>query len=793
VLPSPRTNDALRLDLRLSADAAQTQWGAATNVDLTLVIEPSLTQWVPTNTLALIELRGASNRWCRADRLTLELRSSPTPTNNLLHLTHLDLSVEQFQSKAIEAVEARVTGTTVHAATNVLPASLDTLWTIQRARSDWATSQWAQVRAALELPSLEEWRASAAQPPGPERWRAFQLQTRGNFSNVIAPRLSMNRAELALRWRAPLLNWEVGAVFGQPGVAQAFGTLQTDSRELRFATDSRLQPSLLEPWLETNARPWLALGKFALPPRLQAEGRMMLPSWTNRAPDWLGEVLPTLQVTGRVETAAGSCRGVSFAGIRAPFTFTNFNWAVPGLSVARPEGSLDLAGTADQRSGRFRVAWRSGIDPRAFRSAFTAEQVPRVFEYFAFAEPPQLQGRMEGNWSDESTWSASATLQLTNAAFRQQAIKGCTTRLVYTNRFLSILEPTVIRQGEAARADGIGIDLRTQRLHLTNAVGRLAVRAVTKCIGPITDRAVAPYVFDQPPFARVAGTVPLGKSDGSENMTFELAGGPFHWERFHLEQIKATLHWRGNTLDLTNVAGFWHGADMAGWAHFDFTPRNTDLFNFFVAVDRVDLRKVLKDLRPARTNHVEGLFSGDLRVTSADTHNWQSWQGYGQAQLTNGLLWDIPVFGVFSPVLNAFLPGLGNSRARNASATYNITNSVIHSDDLIIRGGALRMNYEGSIDFDLRVNGRMEAEVLRDVPAFGLLFSKLLWPVTKLFDYRISGTLDHPKTEELYLISRLLMMPLHPFKMLKELMNLEEKFNEKGTRPPPKLPPRSSE
>src|SRR6185436_7277597 len=102
---------------------------------------------------------------------------------------------------------------------------------------------------------------------------------------------------------------------------------------------------------------------------------------------------------------------------------------------------------------------------------------------------------------------------------------------------------------------------------------------------------------------------------------------------------------------------------------------------------------------------VEGLFSGELRVTSADTHNWNSWQGYGQAQLTNGLLWNIPVFGVFSPVLNAFVPGLGNSRARHATATYHITNSVIHSDDLVIRGGALRMNYEGSVDFDLRVNG----------------------------------------------------------------------------------------
>jgi hypothetical protein len=160
----------------------------------------------------------------------------------------------------------------------------------------------------------------------------------------------------------------------------------------------------------------------------------------------------------------------------------------------------------------------------------------------------------------------------------------------------------------------------------------------------------------------------------------------------------------------------------------------------------------------------------------------KSWQGYGHAQLTNGLLWEIPLFGVFSPVLNAFFPGLGNSRARHAITTYEITNGIIYSKDLEIRATAMRMKYQGSVDFDGHVDGRMEAELLRDLPAFGFLISKVFWPVTKLFEYKITGTLENPKTEQLYAISKLFILPFAPIKTIKDILNQD------FSQPPGMLP-----
>ena len=139
------------------------------------------------------------------------------------------------------------------------------------------------------------------------------------------------------------------------------------------------------------------------------------------------------------------------------------------------------------------------------------------------------------------------------------------------------------------------------------------------------------------------------------------------------------------------------------------------------------------------------------------------------------LIWDLPVFGVFSPILNMVMPGLGHSRAKEAKATFLLTNSVLFSKDLEIHATAMRMQYDGTVDFDRRVAGKMEAELLRDVPLAGPLLSKLFWPLTKLFEYRIHGTLDQPKTEPLYIVPKLLLMPLHPFRTIKELFPEEKK------------------
>jgi len=90
------------------------------------------------------------------------------------------------------------------------------------------------------------------------------------------------------------------------------------------------------------------------------------------------------------------------------------------------------------------------------------------------------------------------------------------------------------------------------------------------------------------------------------------------------------------------------------------------------------------------------------------------------------------------------------------------------------------------VDFETRVNARVEAELLRDTWVVGKLFSTALWPVSKLFEYRVTGTLAEPKTEPVYFVPRLFLAPFQSMKSMGGMFQKSEPGFE--TLPDPLLP-----
>jgi hypothetical protein len=121
---------------------------------------------------------------------------------------------------------------------------------------------------------------------------------------------------------------------------------------------------------------------------------------------------------------------------------------------------------------------------------------------------------------------------------------------------------------------------------------------------------------------------------------------------------------------------------------------------------------------------------------------------------------------------------LGNSRATEAAGNFTMTNGVVFTDSLVIRSLMMRLEYVGTVDLDEKVNARVTAQLLRNTPLVGSLMSTLLWPVSKVFECRVTGTLGQPKPVPIY-VPKLLLMPLHPIR------SMEEMFTPAATNPPP--------
>ena len=114
-----------------------------------------------------------------------------------------------------------------------------------------------------------------------------------------------------------------------------------------------------------------------------------------------------------------------------------------------------------------------------------------------------------------------------------------------------------------------------------------------------------------------------------------------------------------------------------------------------------------------------------------------------------------------------------------------LTNGIIHSDKVDIRASGMRLQYRGNVNLQGRVDAVAEAELFRDTWVVGRVLSLVLWPVSKVFEYKITGPLGDPKMEPLYFVPRIILLPLHPLDVMKEL--LPKAPEPSGTNAPPEL------
>ena len=75
-------------------------------------------------------------------------------------------------------------------------------------------------------------------------------------------------------------------------------------------------------------------------------------------------------------------------------------------------------------------------------------------------------------------------------------------------------------------------------------------------------------------------------------------------------------------------------------------------------------------------------------------------RGTGTVEIADAVLWEVPLFGVFSKILDDIAPGLGVSKATNAKATFQIRDTALHTDDLQISAGAFTLEAHGKVGLE---------------------------------------------------------------------------------------------
>jgi hypothetical protein len=639
-------------------------------------------------------------------------------------------------------------------------------------QTPWAGARDVQLTARLTAPADAPTNYNASW----SWWtnlQPYRLVWTARLAQLKSGQLSADSVLCAGSWRAPeLALTRLSARLGG-GWLEDQARLNVATRELVFTNLSQFDPHAVAGLLADKARERLADFSWTQAPSLRAGGSLVLPAWTNRQPDWRGEVQPTIRLLGEAAFTNGAAFGAKIDLARAQFAYSNLVWRLPAATVAQSKTRLEFSGSANDATKDYRLHVRGTFDPECLRPFLTASNAARGLEIVRLADPTHLDADVWGNSHDYDSIGATGRLAVTNFTIRGQSFDSAAGAFSYTNRALEISNLRSWRGAQTLTADLVTLDFNRKLIFFKNGHSTADPAAIARAIGPKTAHILEPYHFLQPPTVSVEGCAPLRvnslRDTDDADLRFDIVDGvPFQCLKLRAARLAGTIHWLGETLVLTNIAAELYGGSGSGFADFDFrVPHAGADYQFTAAVTNINLRALAADLASS-TNHLEGALSGLVVVTRADTRDWRTMDGYGQARLRDGLIWDIPMFGLLSPVLNSVSPGLGNSRATDASSSFVMTNGVIYSNPLEINTAMTRLQYSGTVDLRGNVNAHVTAQLLRNIWGVGPLISLFSFPLTKIFEYKVTGTLDNPKKEPVY-VPKLFLLPLHPIRTLEEL------------------------
>ena len=755
------------VSLSLSAPDADTPWGTLTKGRVATRLFSVDTNGISRGELDL-HASEAHTKWGSITNFALNMALTTAESQTNIVNGVFKLSAAQVQCPWTESSNVLITAAWTHSITNPIPVSGQGTVRSDFVRTSWGSASGLELRADLGRPP-------EAPPPltlnGSWSWwtnlAPYLLSWDCRVDRLNTEEVGADHLSLTGDWRSPLLtitNLDANLFHGR---LTGRADLDVSTRAAHLSFESDMEPHLFKALLPDSARGQLDQFSWSKAPAVSGQLSVVLPETIDSPPNWRRDVLPTLELAGELALENGvSYRQLEVSSLRSHFFYSNQCLHLPDFTLTRPEGRLTSEQKFDGKTGQFYCHVSSNIDPFILRPFFD-ESLQKGFDLFTLSRPPELEIEAWGAGNDPERTGVQGQIRLTNFTFRSDSFSSLVTQVFYTNHYVRFLKPQIEMGPRVAKADGLAVDLGAQLIYLTNGFSTAEPMVIARAIGPHIVKAIEDYQFGTPPTAQIYGTIPLHGEEGAD-LHFDLAGGPFHWWRFNLPQVTGHVHWAGLHLTLTNIqADFYHGR-AAGWALFDFPPDRPTEFQFGLAATNVLLQSLMTDLSSS-TNLPEGRLNGDLVVTKATTENWQSVFGYGEARLRDGLLWDVPLFGIFSPVLNGISPGLGNNRASAATASFMITNGVIRTGDMDIRSSGMRLRYRGTVTLESQVNARVDAELLRDMWLVGPLVSTVFWPVAKIFEYRVTGDLATPKSEPVFIIPKIMLMPFHPFRTLKGL------------------------
>jgi hypothetical protein len=280
-----RDRNTLRAELEFTAASTQSPWGQCGPLYLQAACARLLNSGHSPFFQARFLARDVVTPWAAGRDLSVSIdfsREAETNFSAFVHFAGHEISTawpSPSGSNWVRAANLEWDGTTALPSPAFKPdAATGTL------NATEIESGWGSVEAASLV--LQTKRTGDASPADPAwgQWnqiRPLALDWQANATNILTPKLKLDRVAIEGGWHAPQLTIKNLEAAMYRGHLDAGGVLNVASREVQARAAVDFDPHQIEPFLTGPAQHWITLYNWETPPRLAAGLRFVLPSWTN--------------------------------------------------------------------------------------------------------------------------------------------------------------------------------------------------------------------------------------------------------------------------------------------------------------------------------------------------------------------------------------------------------------------------------------------------------------------------------------------------------------------------------
>lgn len=548
------------------------------------------------------------------------------------------------------------------------------------------------------------------------------------------------------------------------GAVTVTGRYDVVAGQFDLQMTSTTDPTAFAPVLPASAANELRQLKLERNPKIVA--RLVLSPETGSLP----------QLQGTVETGGLEFHGIKFNSIQFAVASKERELFFSDAVVVTPEGRLTGHGQIHVESTDFAYEIDSTLDPTKLLQVMTP-MMRRWVGPCWFGTSPHVIAKVCGDFVDSDMFAYDAVVTAGRCSYRGVPLERASASLRLRRNKLDVSNLVLGRQDGELRGE-LTADFSAQRLKF-NGHSTADPAPMAALLGSKAAKTMEPYRFGSNTTAQATGIVDFAdpkqtawtaqlandgfafwkfKTDHGEGtlvftnevLQMQLAGNGLTWWKLKADRATANLSASAGAAQVDDFAADLSGGKLRGKATFTGADTNME-YRIELGAEHCDLHKTLESIR-GKPGEASGSLTGHIELQGRGS-DLAAMQGKGHVEIADGVLAEVPLFGVFSQILNSLAAGLGSTKITSAQCAYTVADQAVKTDDLIVDAGAFTLRAHGKAKFDGKLDFRVKLQFLRLLPGFNLLWDII---IGNIFEYKVGGTLSAPNYRPVNLPSEIM-------------------------------------